>query len=107
MRHALVVVVAGVFSGLAGAQEAKPAGTQPGQVLPGPFRAYVVTGQARQPAAEGVQSEDRQNLGDVGRVGKFHDFVTRYGLDPTVAVLSREAPPAPDQPLAKLFQSFN
>ena len=33
--------------------------------------------------------------------------MTRYGLDPVVAVFSHEPPPAADQPLAKLFKELD
>jgi hypothetical protein len=105
VRKLAVVLAVALLAGLAAAQESRT-GTEPGQVLPGPFRVYVVTGQPRRPAPEGVQSEERQNLGDVGRIGKFSDFVTRNGIDPTVAVFSREIP-TPDQPLAKLLQALD
>jgi hypothetical protein len=106
MRRTLAVVgLVGMLAGLVAAQEIQ-SGTQPGQVLPGPFRAFAVTGQESKPMTEGVLSEERQNLGDVARVGKIHDFVTRYGLDPTVAVFAREIPSA-DQPLGKLLKSLD
>ena len=54
-----------------------------------------------------VQTEERQNFADLSRSGKFHDLVTRYGLDPTVAVFTREAPPAEDAPLGKLLKSLD
>src|SRR5437763_1523580 len=84
MRRTFSVVLAGMFAGLVAGQDAKPTGTQPGQVLPGPFTAFVVTSPDAPKPPEGVVSEDRSNLGDLARVGKFHDFVTHYGLDPTV-----------------------
>jgi len=102
-----VVVASGLFAGLVAGQEAKPTGTQPGQVLPGPFPALVVFNPDAPKAPEGVLSEDRTNLGDLARVGKFHDFVTRYGVDPTVAVFSRELPQGGDQPLGKLLQALD
>src|SRR5262249_56972515 len=61
----------------------------------------------RPASPEGLLPEERQNLGDPGRVQKFHDFVTRYGLDPVVAVFSHEPPPAADHPLAKLFKQLD
>jgi hypothetical protein len=105
-RTLTVILAGGLFAGLVGAQDAKPTGTEPGQVLPGPFRALVVTNPDAPKLPEGVMSEDRTNLGDLARVGKFHDFVTRYGVDPTVAVFSRELPAA-DQPLGKLLQGLD
>lgn len=78
--------------------------SQVGKDLPGPFPAYVVVGEKPKPSPEGLLPIDRQNLGDYGRVGKYHDFVTQFGLDPTVAVITRLAPTAADQPLAKLVQ---
>ena len=44
---------------------------------------------------EGLLPTERQNYGDHGRVGKFHDFVTRYGLDPAVAVIATGDRPPP------------
>jgi hypothetical protein len=108
MRQTTALLVAGgVLTALFAAQEARKGGTQPGQVLPGPFPAYVVTGQQIQPPPDGILSEERQNFRDDARIGKFHDFVTRFGLDPTVAIFSREAPPAADQPLGKLLKALD
>ncbi len=108
MRLTLAVVVTGgLLASLVAGQDAKPAGTQPEQVLPGPFTALVVTSPDSPKPPEGVVSEDRSNLGDLARVGKFHDFVTQYGLDPTVAVFSRELPEGADQPLGKLLKALD
>jgi len=82
-------------------------GTEPGQLLPGPFGAYVVFGGPKKSGTGEVQTEERQNFADAARAGKFHDFITRYGLDPTVAVFTREAPPDDDAPLAKLLKSLD
>jgi hypothetical protein len=98
--------VGGLFAGLVTGQESKPFGTQPGQVLPGPFRALVATNPDAPKLPEGVMSEERSNLGDFARVGKFHDFVTRYGVDPTIGIFARELPQG-DQPLGKLLQSLD
>src|SRR3954447_14949976 len=106
-RTMAVVVAGGVFAGMVAGRDAPPPGTQPGQVLPGPFPALVVFNPDAPKAPEGVLSEDRTNLGDLARVGKFHDFVTRYGVDPTVAVFSRELPQGGDQPLGKLLQALD
>jgi hypothetical protein len=107
MRRTLTVVLAsGLLAGLAACQETK-SGTQPGQVLPGPFPALVVTNPDAPNPPEGVVSEDRSNLGDLARVGKFHDFITHYGVDPTVAVFSREPPQGAEQPLGKLMQALD
>ncbi|MFO0807028.1 MAG: hypothetical protein U0746_00220 [Gemmataceae bacterium] len=105
MRRLICVVATGWLASGAIAQEGK--GVQPGQRLPGPFPAYVVTAPAGKPSTEAVQPEERVNLGDRARVGKFHDFVTHFGLAPTVAIVSRSAPPAADQPLAKLVQALD
>src|SRR5947209_5535889 len=86
MRRGLSLLVAAwAVTALAAGDEPR-AGTEPGNVLPGPFRCYTVTG---------------------ARAGKFHDFVTEYGLDPAVAVFFREPIPSEDQPLGKLFQQLN
>jgi hypothetical protein len=86
---------------------ADPTGTDPGQVLPGPFNAYVVFGGPKGTSTEPVQTEERQNYADPSRVGKFHDLITRYGLDPTVAVFTREGAPAEDSPLGKLIKQLD
>jgi hypothetical protein len=107
MFRTLAVTMLGLTGiGLAVAQDRK-VGTQPGETLPGPFRAYVVTGPTPPASPEGLLPEERQNLGDPGRVQKFHDFVTRFGLDPVVAVFTHEPPPAADQALAKLFKDLD
>jgi hypothetical protein len=80
-----MLVAAWAVAAVVAADEPKP-GTEPGNVLPGPFRCYTVTG---------------------ARAGKFHDFVTEYGLDPTVAIFFREPIPSEDQPLGKLLQQLN
>jgi hypothetical protein len=106
-RRTLTIVMAGgLFAGLVAGQDAKPSGAQPGQILPGPFRALVVTNPDAPKLPESVLSEDRSNLGDLARVGKFHDFITRYGVDPTVAVFARELPQA-DQPLGKFLKALD
>jgi hypothetical protein len=107
MHRTLALTTLGlVLAGWAAAREAE-VGTRPGDTLPGPFRAFVCTGLKPPATPDVVLSEDRQNLGDPGRIRKFHDFVTRFGLDPAVAVFCREAPPSPDQPLGKLFKELD
>jgi hypothetical protein len=103
----IVVAISGLAVPLIAAEP--PKGVEPGNQLPGPFSAYIVFGGQKQapPPGEPVQTEDRQNFGDPTRVGKFHDLVTRYQLDPSVAVFAREAPPAEDQPLGKLLKSLD
>lgn len=59
---------------------------QEGQLLPGPFRVYAVTGQRPQ---------------------LMHDFITERGLKPTVAVFALQPPPSPQDPLAVLLQKLN
>jgi len=86
---------------------ADPTGTEPGQVLPGPFNTFVVFGGPKGTSTEPVQTEERQNYADRTRVGKFHDLITRFELDPTVAVFTREAPPAEDSPLGKLIKQLD
>jgi hypothetical protein len=106
MSRVLTIVLTGTLLGGLAIGQGKPVGTQPGQVLPGPFTALIVTNPDAPKPPDGVVSEDRSNLGDLARVGKFHDLVTYYGLDPTVAVFSRQLPKA-DQPLAKLLQGLD
>jgi hypothetical protein len=106
MTRVLTIILAASLAGLVAARDAKPTGTQPGQVLPGPFTGLIVTNPDAPNPPQGVVSEDRSNLGDLARIGKFHDLVTYYGLDPTVAVFARQLPQA-DQPLAKLIQALD
>jgi hypothetical protein len=105
MRRLVCVVAVGLIGGGLIAQESK--GVQAGQRLPGPFPAYVVSAPAAKSTSDAVLPEERLNLGDPSRVGKFHDFITQFGLAPTVAVFSRAAPPAADQPLAKLVAALD
>jgi hypothetical protein len=83
------------------------AAVEPGATLPGPFSAFIVTGGPRPPATEPVQTEERQNFADPSRAGKNSDLVTRFGLNPTVAVFTREAPPTDDSPLGQLIKQLN
>lgn len=101
---AAVVAVIGVTAAVA---DAPKTGTDPGQVIPGPFSAYVVAGGPAQPPSEPVQTDDRRNYADSARAGKFHDLVTRYGLDPVVAVFIREPAPAENQPLGQLLKTLD
>jgi hypothetical protein len=103
MKRALVTLF--LMAGMVVA--ADPTGTQPGQVLPGPFTAYVVFGGPKGKQTDPVQTEERQNFADPSRAGKFHDLVTRFGLDPTVAVFARDGVPAEDAPLARLIKSLD
>lgn len=105
MRRLMCVVATGLLAASLTAQE--PKGVQAGQRLPGPFPAYIVAAPAAKGGSEVVQPEERVNLGDRGRVGKFHDYITQFGLAPTVAIFSRAAPPAADQPLAKLIAALD
>src|SRR5437867_1157349 len=59
---------------------------QEGQLLPGQFRVYAVTG----PRAQFV-----------------HDFIVERDLDPTVAVIALQTPTNPQDPLAVLLQKLN
>src|SRR5438105_9866969 len=98
-----VVAALSVLAGMTMAADPPAQGTEPGNVLPGPFSAYVVFGGIKPEPKEPVQTEERQNYGDPTRLNKHHDLVTRFGLDPTVAVFTREAPLADDAPLGKLL----
>ncbi|MFL5329966.1 MAG: hypothetical protein ACJ8C4_13760 [Gemmataceae bacterium] len=102
----VVAIVACVIPALAADP---PKGVEPGQVLPGPFNAFVVFGGPKPPPPQGepTQTTERLNFGDPSRANKFHDLITRFNLDPTVALFIREAPPAEDQPLVKLIKSLD
>jgi hypothetical protein len=102
MRRMMCVMVVGVV--LTGQSVRSQ---EVGKNLPGPFRVFVVTGEMPKASPEGLLPSERQNHGDLGRVGKYHDFVTRFGLDPTIAVITRQPPPAADQPLGKLIQALD
>jgi hypothetical protein len=60
-------------------------GTEPGNLLPGPFHPYNVTGE---------------------RKGKLHCLVCEYGLKPVVLIFTREAPTA-EGPVTKLAQALD
>ena len=91
---------AGLAAGLllaaaAAAQEPKadpkaaPAG-QPGQPVPGTFRAFLVAdGRFPPKVPEPKRAEDRDPR---DRTRKMHDLVTEYGLSPVVAVFVRADP---------------
>ncbi len=96
-----------IVAGLTIAADPPIKGTEPGNVLPGPFSAYVVFGGIKPKATEDIQTEERQNFGDPTRAYKHHDLVTRFGLDPTVAVFTREAAPADDAVLGKLLKQLD
>jgi hypothetical protein len=105
MIRALVVM--SVLAGMTIAADPPASGTEPGNVLPGPFSAYVVFGGTKVKPAEAIQTEERQNDGDKTRAFKHHDLVTRFGLDPTVAVFTREAVPGDDAALGKLLKQLD
>ncbi len=87
MRGLSVLVVSMVGASLVAAQAPGETSTaQEGQLLPGPFRVYAVTGQRPQ---------------------HMHDFVTERGLKPTVAVFALQLPANPQDPLAVLLQKVN
>ena len=105
MRRMMSVLVVGIVLTIASGQTVRS--QEVGKDMPGPFRVFVVTGEEPKPSSEGLLPSERQNHGDYGRIGKYHDFVTRFGLDPTVAIISRQPPPAIDQPLGKLIQTLD
>jgi hypothetical protein len=105
MRRMMRVLVVGIVLAAAAGQSVRS--QEVGKDMPGPFPVFVVTGEVPKPSPEGLLPSERQNHGDYGRVGKYHDFVTRFGLDPTVAIISRQPPPAVDQPLGKLIQTLD
>jgi hypothetical protein len=102
-----VVVAMSVLAGMTIAADPPLQGTEPGNVLPGPFSAYVVFGGVKPEPKEPVQTEERQNFGDPTRLYKHSDLVTRFGLDPTVAVFTREAAPSDDSALVKLLKQLD
>ncbi len=75
-----------VSAGLAAAQQPAASTGQEGQLLPGQFRVYAVTG---------------------ARAQFMHDFVVERDLDPTVAVIALQTPTNPQDPLAVLLQKLN
>lgn len=101
------ILALSVMASLSLAADPASVGTEPGQVVPGPFSAYVVFGGIKPAPKEPVQTEERQNFADPTRNFKHHDLVTRFGLDPTVAVFTREAAPTEDSPLAKLLKQLD
>jgi hypothetical protein len=106
-----VVAAMTVLASMAIAADPLVQGTEPGNVLPGPFSAYVVFGgtkpEPKEAVKETTQTEERQNQGDLTRIFKHHDLVTRYGLDPTVAVFTRDAAPGDDSALGKLIKQLD
>lgn len=96
-----------IVVGMTSAADPPAKGTQPGNVLPGPFSAFIIFGGVKPEPTEKTQTEERQNFGDPTRAYKHHDLVTRFGLDPTVAVFTREAAPADDAALGKLLKQLD
>jgi hypothetical protein len=88
MRLCFLALAAVFFSvGILAADTPAASSTaQEGQELPSPFNAWAVTGE---------------------RAQHFHDFVTDYGLNPTVAVIALQPPTSPQEPLAILLQKLN
>lgn len=85
---AIGIILATVTALPLGAQP--PAGAastgQDGQLLPGPFRVFAVTGE---------------------RAQHFHCFFCQHGLNPSIAVMALQAPANPQDPLAVLLQKLN
>lgn len=102
-----IVMTLCVLAGVTFAADPPSQGTDPGKVIPGPFAAYIVFGGEKATPKEAIQTEERQNSGDPTRLLKHHDLVTRFGLDPTVAVFTREAAPADDAALGKLLTQLD
>lgn len=101
-----IFVIACALAGVVAAADPQQ-GTQPGNVLPGPFSAYVVFGGVKPAPKEAIQTEERQNFGDPTRLYKHHDLVTRFGLDPTVAIFTRDAAPENDAAMNKLIKQLD
>jgi hypothetical protein len=83
----IVSLVAGLVLAAASsfAADEDKVGTAPGNLLPGPFHPYNVTGE---------------------RKGKHHCLVCQYGLKPVVLIFTREAPEAM-KPLTKLVKDLD
>jgi hypothetical protein len=88
MQPCFLAVAAALLSGsfLVADTPASSSTAQEGQQLPSPFNVWAVTGE---------------------RAQHFHDFVTDYGLNPTVAVIALQPPTSPQDPLAVLLQKLN
>jgi hypothetical protein len=87
MRLGLLGTIALIVSaGVATAQPAAKSTGQEGQLLPGPFNVYAVTGP---------------------RAQYMHDFFVENDLNPTVAVIALQSPTSPQEPLAVFLQKLN
>jgi hypothetical protein len=60
---------------------------QKGQVVPAPFRAYMVVDNRYPPKVPGSTNPDDRNPKDT--TNKIHDLITEHGLNPVVAVFVR------------------
>ncbi|HEY8504559.1 MAG TPA: hypothetical protein VIL46_08245 [Gemmataceae bacterium] len=89
-----LAALGGLSAGPSLGQEPAPGSAKAPKMIPGPFRAYVVTDNRYEPT-------DERN-----RSGKPHCSVCEYGLHPAVMVVARSVPESADGPLAKLLQGL-
>ena len=83
----LAVIALFICGGTLSAQPPAAQSTgQEGQLLPGTFNVYAVTG---------------------SRPQFMHDFFSEHGLNPAVAVIALQTPANPQDPLAVLLQKLN
>jgi hypothetical protein len=94
VRLAACAALAVAFGVLAQEKKEAPPAAKTDEVTTG-FRAYVVS-EPRFPP------EDIRN-----RTGKMQDLVTDHGLDPTIAVFSREIPKDVNHPLAAVIKKLD
>jgi hypothetical protein len=113
MKTACAVGLFGLFLGLAAtAQEPKDAPKeiastgQKGELVPAPFRAYIVVDDRFPLKVAGSTSPDDRDPKD--RTNKIHDLVSEHGLNPVVAIFVRpEVKLAADSGTAKLVSELN
>jgi hypothetical protein len=80
-----LVLAGGLAAAYAAAADENKSGTEPGNLLPGPFHPYNVTGE---------------------RKGKYHCLVCQYGLKPVVLIFTRESPEV-GSPVTKLVKDLD
>ncbi len=100
----LALLLAG--AALARSQEPKAtSGTKPGDVIPGPFRAFMVVDDRFPPKkTPPVKAEDRDPR---DRTNKIHDLVSENNQGPVAAVFIRADPKALGPGVTKLIQALD